>query len=86
MKALRDAGATVEILAAQGKGCPDLVAGFWQADIPPMNFFMEVKDPTKPKADQCLTPDQVKWHAAWKGQVAVVYTVEDALRVIGVTV
>lgn len=85
VKALRDAGASVQILAAVGQGCPDLLVGYmWRGRA--MNDLLEVKDPTKPKADQCLTPDQVKWHSAWNGQVAVVYTVEDALRVIGVTI
>lgn len=82
VKALREAGASVQILAAVGQGCPDLLVGHtWRGDL--FNDLMEVKDPSKPKADQCLTPDQVKWHAEWKGQKAVVYTVEDALRVIG---
>jgi hypothetical protein len=30
-----------------------------------------------------LTEDERYWHQQWRGQVAVVYSVEDALRVIG---
>jgi hypothetical protein len=31
-----------------------------------------------------LTPDQVKWVAAWRGDVHVVRTVDDALKLVGV--
>ena len=91
MKALRAAGASVEILAQCGKGVPDLLVGITQAfgiarqSVERKNLLLEVKDPSKPKADQCLTPDQVEWHRNWKGQVAIVYSVADALRVIGVS-
>ncbi len=85
--ALRKAGASVQILAAVGKGCPDLLCGlFTQVHDDVVwreNVLLEVKDPTKPKADQKLTTDQEEWHRNWKGQVAVVYTPEDALRVCG---
>jgi len=77
--ALRKAGASVQVLSAVAKGMPDIAAGYAG-----QNWFLEVKNPSKPKADQKLTPDQIKWHAEWKGQVAVVYSVADALRVIGV--
>ena len=92
VSALREAGASVEILAQCGKGVPDLLVGvpstefFFQGQrvfLERNNLLLEVKDPSKPKSDQKLTPDQERWHANWKGQVAVVYTVEDALRVIG---
>lgn len=90
VSALREAGASVEILAQCGKGVPDLLVGLRTLTIAggglavqPCNLLLEVKDPSKPKSDQKLTPDQERWHANWKGQVAVVYTVEDALRVIG---
>lgn len=97
VSALREAGASVEILAQCGKGVPDLLVGVSSlpfhfsdgnrrlivATVKSINFLIEVKDPTKPKRDQKLTPDQERWHANWKGQVAVVHTVEEALRVIG---
>ena len=78
--ALRKAGASVQVLSAVAKGMPDLAAGYAG-----QNWFLEIKNPAKPKADQCLTPDQVEWHRNWKGQVAIVYSVADALRVIGVS-
>jgi len=59
---LRARGATVQILSAVGKGCPDLLVG-WQG----RNHLLEAKAP-KGK----LTPDQVLWHAQWQGSVAIV--------------
>jgi hypothetical protein len=29
-----------------------------------------------------LTADELRWHDEWRGQVAVVLTVDDALRVV----
>ena len=76
--ALRDAGATVEILSAVGKGCPDLMAGFRGR-----NYLLEVKDWQASASDRALRDRQAEWHGGWKGQVAKVETVDAALAVIG---
>lgn len=81
IKALRGAGATVTACHAVGKGFPDLVVGFRGA-----NYLIEVKDPSQPKHRHDLTPQQVKWHGEWQGQVAKVFTANEALRVIGAPV
>lgn len=47
-----------------------------------MNTFLEIKDSAKPKSARKLTEDQVKWHAEWRGQVAVVENIEQALAAI----
>lgn len=73
--ALRDAGASVEPLHRVGAGCPDLLVG-----IRGQNYLLEVKN-GKGK----LNDIQQKWHPAWRGQVAVVTTPEEALTVIGLT-
>lgn len=78
VKALRQAGCTVQSLAECGKGVPDLLAG-----IRDMNYLMECKDGAKPPSKRQLTPDEVRWHSDWNGQVSVVYCIEDALRVVG---
>lgn len=78
--ALRAAGASVQPLHAVGKGVPDLLVAHRGT-----NYLIEVKDGAKPPSERKLTPAQVDWHGAWRGQVAVAETVEQALAVIGVT-
>ena len=69
--ALRTVGATVQHLHAVGQGCPDIAAGFRGKTL-----LFEIKDGPKAK----LTPAQDEWHAAWRGHVEVVTSVEDALE------
>ena len=80
--ALRSAGASVECLHAAGKGVPDLLVGYHGNRGGSLyithNLLMEVKMP-----DGKLNKRQVKWHAEWRGQVAVVRSVEEALALIG---
>lgn len=74
VKALRAAGATVQHLHVIGKGCPDLLVGFRET-----NYLLEVKD-----AGGMLTDDEQIWRVEWRGPlVAVVYSVDDALKAIG---
>ena len=76
--ALRQAGASVQSLAAIGAGCPDLLVGYAGRTA-----LVEVKDGAKPPSDRKLTPDQKQWHQNWQGgTLAVVPDVEAALRVL----
>lgn len=79
VKALRKAGASVQPLHAVGQGCPDILVGFRG-----QCFAIEIKDGKLAPSDRKLTTPQKEWHDAWRGQVAVVLSAEDALRVIGV--
>ena len=80
VSALRAAGATVQSLAAVGKGVPDLLVGYKGKTL-----LMEVKDGRKPPSAQRLTEDQLTWHGNWTGgALAVVDGPEAALRMIGV--
>ena len=80
VSALRAAGASVQSLAAVGKGVPDLLVG-----IRGRTILMEVKDGAKPASARCLTPDQQKWHGEWLGgTLCVVDGPEAALRALGV--
>lgn len=78
VQALRSVGATVASCHAVGQGFPDLVVGFRGR-----NFLIEVKDPAQPKHRHELTPAQVEFHAGWNGEIAKVFTPEDALAAIG---
>jgi len=75
--ALRAAGCTVLSLASIGKGCPDLVVGRGG-----VNYLLEVKDGQKPPSQRKLTADEQEWVGAWRGQVTVVETVEEALAIV----
>lgn len=75
---LRAAGCSVKILSTLGNGCPDILVG--RAG---RNWLFEIKDPSQDPCKRQLTPDQKQWHATWKGQVNVVETIEEALRVVG---
>ena len=78
VSALRAAGATVQSLAAIGKGVPDLLVAFRDG-----MYLLEVKDGAKVPSKRVLTGDQVTWHAAWGCRVHVVHTPEQALAAIG---
>lgn len=77
VEVLRQIGATVCVLSAIGKGCPDLLVG-----VHGVNYLMELKDGSKPPSARKLTRDEVLWHTCWRGQVAVVESVADALACI----
>lgn len=77
VEALRKIGCTVQILSSVGKGCPDILIGFRGS-----NYLAELKDGKKSKSEQKLTPDQVKWHSLWNGQVSVINSVEDAIKLV----
>jgi hypothetical protein len=78
VKALREAGCTVQVLSMVGKGCPDLLVGRQEN-----NYLLEIKDGDKPLSSQRLTPDELAWHNSWAGLVWTVNSIEHALRVVG---
>jgi hypothetical protein len=74
---LRSIGASVQILAAVGKGCPDLLIGYRG-----VNVLLEIKDGAKSPSRRELTDDQVIWHGRWNGQVASATNLEEAIAVV----
>ena len=77
VQALRKAGASVQSLAAVGKGCPDLLVGYNG-----INYLMEVKDGKKVPSARKLTIDQEHWHSVWTGAVHIVKNENDALKIL----
>lgn len=77
VQALRQAGCAVQSLASVGKGVPDVL---WSRAG--RIGLIEIKDGRKPPSARGLTPEQEKWHAGWKGPIAIVETVEQALEAI----
>lgn len=75
VEGLRALGCSVQNLASQGSGCPDLLVGRGGE-----NFLLEVKNR---KGRNRVSANQKAWHAAWRGQVAIVRDVGEALRAVG---
>lgn len=75
--AIRRMGATVLHLHTIGKGCPDIAVGFQKR-----NYFFEIKDGSNIPSKRKLTPDEVEFHAMWRGQVTVIESIEDAIQYI----
>ncbi len=71
------AGCTVCSLAQVGGGCPDIIVGYHGR-----NILMEIKDGSKVPSQRRLTRDEIEWHVAWNGQVAVVESVDEAIAVL----
>ena len=69
---LRKMGYSVLELAAVGGGCPDILVGHHGR-----NYLFEIKG-----AKGKLLPDQERFTQAWRGQVNVVRSVEEALLIL----
>jgi Holliday junction resolvase len=70
VNALRAAGASVAHLSS--KGIPDLLVCFRNK-----LYLMEVK-----KEKGKLTPEQVKFHENWKGEIYIVRTIDEAIEIL----
>jgi hypothetical protein len=74
--ALRRAGCSVWVTSMHRTGV-DIVVG-----KNGRNFLFEVNDPDKPFNQRKLTDDEKAFHAAWLGQVTVIETAEEALKIV----
>lgn len=72
VSALRDCGFSVLHLHTVGHGCPDILVG-----ARGYNLLMEIKN-----GRGKLTPDERGFFDTWRGQVALIRSVDEALRVI----
>lgn len=72
--ALREAGCSVEVMHTP---C-DLLVG-----IAGKNVLLELKDGAKPPSARKLTKDQIEFRKNWRGQFAVVETIEQAIKAVG---
>lgn len=73
----RKLGASVQILSDVGKGCPDLAVGIFG-----INLLVEVKDGNKPPSKQRLTEHEQAFFDAWKGQVCIIKSHDEVVRLI----
>lgn len=77
---LRKLHVSVQHLHTVGQGCPDLLLGFRGN-----NFLVELKDPAQPNSKRILTPAEEDFFEGWYGQVNVCETIDDILKVIGLS-
>ena len=77
VKAARKLGATVRIVSSLSDGGGDLILG-----VRGVNLLVEVKDGNRAPSERRLTPKEAEFHAAWRGQIAVVESVDDLVRLI----
>lgn len=70
--ALRRIGATVQDIHEVGKGCPDLLVGYYGR-----NWLIECKMP-----GEQLTSDESRWHYLWGGRVNIVCSSLQAVRLL----
>lgn len=73
--ALEKAGCDVIDASSIGGGFPDLLVG--RAN---KNYLIEIKNP---KARGKLNKLQKKFFDSWRGQADIAYTIEDALKIVG---
>jgi len=77
VKALQAIGASVQSLAAVGKGCPDILVG-----LAGRNWIIEIKDGSKCPSERKLNDKQVEWHRLWRGQVHTVTSSLEAVELV----
>jgi hypothetical protein len=61
-----------------GDGFPDMIVSRCFPGGKRFTSVVEVKDPTKPKADRQLTPEQKEWAKNWEGEYIIAETPEQA--------
>jgi hypothetical protein len=74
---LRGLGASVQILSEVGRGCPDILVGIFG-----QNILVELKDGSKPPSAQKLTRYEQIFFDAWKGQVCIINSEQEAIDLI----
>jgi len=78
VKALIQVGCSVLDIAGVGNGCPDLLVGYRGT-----NYLMEIKNRKSSYGKRGLKENQQKFANQWRGgQVYVVSTIEEALKII----
>lgn len=81
IKGLRACGCSVWDTSGVGNGFPDIVVG--RAGY---NWLFEIKDGAKPPSKRKLTPCEKAFFASWRGSVAVVKSLDEAIQMINDTI
>jgi Holliday junction resolvase len=78
VEALRKAGASVLVTSNVGKGFPDIIVG-----LAGKNWLIEIKNPKSSYGKTGLNKIQKDFHSTWTGRVHVIYSIDEALKLIG---
>jgi hypothetical protein len=70
-------GITVHPIHMVADGMGDIIVG-----SKGKNYIFEIKDPSQPPSKRKLTPAEENFHARWTGQIDIVETIEDVLKII----
>ena len=65
-----------------GGGFPDIAVGFQTRSGECRTILIEIKDGSLPASRRRLTPDEAKWHSAWKGGVYTVHSPRQAVEIV----
>lgn len=75
--AVRKLGVTVAITSQIGKGFSDTVWG-----VEGINLLVEIKDGKKTPSKRKLTPSEEEFHNNWRGQIEIVSSIEEAVKLV----
>lgn len=75
---MRKIGLSVFVTSRVGQGFPDVVAGKGGNK----NFLFEIKDPKQPPSKRALTFDEQLFFDTWKGQVHLVETIDEVIKIV----
>lgn len=75
--ALRKGGASVAHTHMVGNGFPDLVVSTRARTV-----LVEIKDGSLPPSKRQLTEDQKEFHAAWKGEIWLIESIDDVKAIL----
>lgn len=70
-------GVSVVTIHEVGKGIGDILLGYRK-----INYLIEIKNPAMVKSQKKLTAAEVKFHDKWNGQIAIIESIEDILKLI----
>lgn len=77
VKAIRKVGYSVSHTHQIGQGFPDIIVG-----ARGLNYLFEIKNGEKSPSKRALTDDEKLFHETWKGQINIVTTFEEILRIV----
>lgn len=77
VEAFKKLGYSVAHTHIVGKGFPDIVVAKHKKTT-----LVEIKDGKKPLSKRKLTPDELKFHDSWQGDLKIIESVEDVIKFV----